>query len=290
MTNPNRQAFWLLKDVNRAVRDYSMIHSGDRVAVALSGGKDSFSLLRLLDLRRRTALEPYDLLAIHINADGRGSWKSVHPPLLAWLELSGIPFVIRPLILPSSEPLPLDCRRCTWNRRRALFEAARAEGCTTVAFGHHADDLAQTTLLNLLYHGVAETMAPARSYFDGALRVIRPLCYVAEKELRRFARANDFPAPPPPCPRANTSRRKFVADLIQTAEKGAQDAKINLLRAGLKNTQGELLSPGQIHQQHQGKDQERGIWDEHAHLVAPGHGVDQHQQQPGHTPQNDRQE
>ena len=266
-----------------------MIHSGDRIAVALSGGKDSFSLLRLLDLRRKTVPEHYDLIAIHINGDGSGPWEKAHPPLLAWLEQCGIPFVIRPFTIPNGETLPLDCRRCTWNRRRALFDVARAEGCNTVAFGHHADDLAQTTLLNLLYHGVTETMAPVRNYFDGLLRVIRPLCYVAEKDLRRFSRVNDFPAPPPSCPRGNTSRRKFVADLIHTAEKGAQDAKINLLRAGLKNTQPDLPLPGQIQQNHHSEDQERRIRDKHPHLISPCQGVDQHQQQSGSTAQNDGQ-
>lgn len=248
MTTPDRQAYWLLKDINRAIHEFDMIRDGERVAVALSGGKDSFSLLRLLDLRRQTSPERYELVAIHVNADGSGPWDAPHPPLVAWLEQAGFPYRIQVLVLPQDEPLPMDCRRCTWNRRRALFEAAQAEGCRTIAFGHHADDLTQTTLLNLLYHGVVETMAPTRSYFDGALRVIRPLCYVEEKDLRRFARASDFPSPPPPCPRAGTSRRKFVADLIRSAEGGAQDAKINLLRAGLKHTSGEAPLPGKIQQ------------------------------------------
>lgn len=244
------QAYWLLKNLNRAVREFDMIHAGERVAVAVSGGKDSLSLLRLLDLRRATAAQPYDLIAIHVNGDGDGAWEAVHPPLLQWLEQSGIAYRIQPFALPEGEALPLSCRRCTWNRRRALFEAARAEGCRTIAFAHHADDLAQTTLLNLLYHGVTETMAPVREYFDGALRIVRPLCYIEEKDIRRFARACGFPAPPPPCPRANTSRRQLVRDLLQIAEKGAQDAKINLLRAGLKNTSGTLPAPGQIQQDH----------------------------------------
>ncbi len=254
MTDIDRQAFWLLKDVNRAIRDYAMIRAGERIAVAVSGGKDSLSLLRLLDLRRKTASEAYDLLAIHVNGDGTGPWSAVHPPLLDWLERSGIPFLVRPLALPEGEPLPLDCRRCTWNRRRILFEAARAEGCAAVAFGHHADDLAQTTLLNLLYHGVAETMAPARSYFDGALRLIRPLCYLAEKDLRRYARACAFPDPPPLCPRADVSRRKRVAELIRDAERYAKDARVNLLRAGLKYTSPALPTPRQVQQQDSSED------------------------------------
>ena len=111
-TTPERQAYWLLKDVNRAIREFDMIRGGERVAVALSGGKDSFSLLRLLDLRRKTALESYELVAIHVNADGRGPWDAPHAPLVAWLDQSGIPYRIQPLTLPPGEP-------GSWTRRRS---------------------------------------------------------------------------------------------------------------------------------------------------------------------------
>lgn len=232
--DPLRLAYWLLKDVNRAIRDYQMIGDGERVAVALSGGKDSLALLRLLDLRRRSTGERYELAAIHVVGDARGPEAGLHAPLEAWLRESGYTYVIELLRLPEGEPLPMGCQRCTWNRRRTLFEAARRLGCTVVAFGHHADDLAQTTLLNLLFHGKVETMAPRREYFDGALRLVRPLCYTAEKDLRRFARAAGFPAPPPDCPQSDHSRRKLARDLLAQAERGCRDARTNLLRAGLR--------------------------------------------------------
>jgi tRNA 2-thiocytidine biosynthesis protein TtcA len=127
-----------------------------------------------------------------------------------------------------------DLHRCTWNRRKALFAATQKLGCNVVAFGHHADDLAQTTLLNLIYHGKVETMAPAREFFAGSIRLVRPLCYTAEKDLRRFARLCGFPPPPPDCPQSATSRRAQVKDLLRLAENGCKDARINLLRAGLK--------------------------------------------------------
>ena len=201
MTNdPSRLAFWLLKDINKAIRDFEMIHNGDRIGVALSGGKDSLSLLRLLDWRRRAVPEKYDLVALHILGDARGPECPQHPPLLDWLAGSGYEYAVETVIIPENEELLMDCQRCTWNRRRTLFQLGRECGCNVIAFGHHADDLAQTTLLNLLYSGQVETMTPQRDYFEGMLRLIRPLCYTAEKELRRFARANsDFPPPPPEC-------------------------------------------------------------------------------------------
>lgn len=138
--DPDRLAYWLLKDVNRAIRDFTMIADGGRVAVAVSGGKDSLSLLRLLDYRRRSAAERYTLAAVHVVGDARGPAIEAHRPLLEWLEASGVKHLVVPLYLPAEEPLPLGCQRCTWNRRRTLFEAAQRLGCNVVAFGHHADD------------------------------------------------------------------------------------------------------------------------------------------------------
>jgi len=232
-----RLAYWLLKDVNRAIREYEMIKDGDRVAVAVSGGKDSLSLLRLLDQRRESCEEGYERVAIHVVGDARGSGAPLHPALVEWLAASGYNYVIEPLTLPEGEQVPLDCHRCTWNRRRTLFESAKRLSCNVVAYGHHAGDLAQTTLLNLLFHGKVETMAPRREYFGGELRLVRPLCFTAEKDIRRFARANDFPIPPPECPRSSTSQRELARRLMRMAEQGSRSVPTNLLRAGLRGNE-----------------------------------------------------
>lgn len=234
-SDSDRLAYWLLKDVNKAIRDYAMIADGDRVAVAVSGGKDSLSLLRLLDLRQRQVPERYELAAIHVIGDARGPQTPCHQPLLDWLAANSYRYQVVRAYLPAKEALPLACHRCTWNRRRTLFEAAKQLSCNVVALGHHADDLAQTTLLNLLFHGVVETMAPRRGYFNGALRLIRPLCYVPEKELRRFAQATEFPPPPERCPRSHESQRQVTAGLLRQAQQYNRRARVNLLRAGLRS-------------------------------------------------------
>jgi len=229
-------AYWLLKDINRAIVEYSMIRDGDRVAVALSGGKDSLSLLNLLKFRKESARERYDVVAVHVAADARGNETPQHLPLMEWLNRCEFEYSIVTIETASDEKLPMNCQRCTWNRRKALFSEAIRLGCTVVAFGHHADDLAQTTLLNLIFHGKVETMAPTRHYFDGLLRVVRPLCYTAENDLRRFARHADFPPPPPDCPQSKQSRRELVKEMLRTASAACPGVRDNLLRAGLQGT------------------------------------------------------
>lgn len=230
-----RRGYFLLKKVNAAIREYEMIRDGDRIAVAVSGGKDSLSLLTLLRLRQRRILQRYELFAVHVRGDARGLDCPSHPALADWLQAHGYPFVIEPMELPSDEPLPLPCHRCTWNRRKTIFQIADRLGCNVVALAHHADDLAQTTLLNLFYGGRLETMAPAADYFGGRFRLIRPLAFVPEKELVYFARVCDFPPPLPDCPRAETSRRALMAQVLQLFHQDADKVRTNLVRTALRN-------------------------------------------------------
>jgi tRNA 2-thiocytidine biosynthesis protein TtcA len=237
-SDPTHLAYWLLKDINKAIREFRMIQDGDRIGIAVSGGKDSLSLLHLLDWRRKSVPEKYEIVALHINGDARGPECCSHPPLIEWLQHSGYEFAIEPVTIPENETLPMNCHRCTRNRRRTLFQVSQQMGCNVIAFGHHADDLAQTTLLNLFFGARTETMAPRRDYFDGELRLIRPLCYIREKAIRRFARANpDFPPPPPECPISDDTRRRRAEELIQLAENWAKNARKNLLRAGLRGNE-----------------------------------------------------
>lgn len=229
-------AYWLLKDLNKAVYQFNMIEEGDRIAVAVSGGKDSLALLELLNLRLASAKEKYQIVAVHVSGDANGPACHIHPPLVEWLESSGLAYVVEKFRLPENEKIPLNCHRCTWNRRKQIFEIARRENCNVVALGHHADDLAQTTLMNLVFHGKVETMAPTADYFGGVFRLIRPMCFLAESDIQRFAKAAGFPEPPPMCPRSQVSQRQTVQKFIRETQKQFPDTRYNILQAGLKNT------------------------------------------------------
>lgn len=243
-TRAERLAGFLLKKINKGVYEYGMIEDGDRIAVALSGGKDSFSLLELLRFRERFVPDKYTVAAIHVVGDARGPDGFPWPAEMEdWLRDRGIEYLIRPSHLAEDEQLPMTCDRCTWNRRRTLFEMAGELGCNKLAFGHHLDDLAQTALLNLVRHGRNETMAPKAEYFGGRYHIIRPLMYVPEIELKRYSSACEFPAPPPLCPRGQHSQRQQAKDLIAEMRKDCGKVTQNLVRSALTGYRRNSDSP-----------------------------------------------
>jgi len=227
--NDARQAPFLLREVTRAIGEFDLIVEGDRVAVAVSGGKDSRALLELLLRHRCKVPYRYDLLALHVVGTSAG-FPDLQPELEPWFRELGVEYHFAPLELPPGEPLPLSCFRCSWNRRKALFTAAVGLGCNKLAFGHHADDAAATTLLNLMFNGRLETMAPHVEFFDGAVTVIRPLIYVPEKELTRYGQAAGFPGDTT-CPQGLTSRRAQIKALLRQFGQDQRQIRANLWRA-----------------------------------------------------------
>lgn len=232
-------AYYLLKKVARAVREFSLIAPGDHIAVGVSGGKDSRTLLELL--LRGVALPQegdgapgprYRVTALHVDGSPAGL-PDLRPTLEPWLQAHDVPYEIVPIEVGEDESLPLDCFRCAWNRRKTLFQAADRLGCNKIAFAHHADDAAVTTLLSLMYKGRLETLAPSLNFFEGRFFVIRPLILVPEAEIARYARAAgwEFPAELD-CPRTATTRRADVQRFLHSLNGRERKAiRANLWRA-----------------------------------------------------------
>jgi tRNA 2-thiocytidine biosynthesis protein TtcA len=197
--------------------------------VAVSGGKDSRALLELLLRYQRKVPYQYDLLALHVVGVSAG-FPDRRPELETWFRELGVAYHFVPLELPPEEPLPLDCFRCSWNRRKTLFTAAVAPGCDKLAFGHHADDAAVTTLMNLVGNGRLETMVPRVEFFDGAVTVIRPLIYLAEKDLAYYGKAAGFPQHPA-CPQSLNSRRAQIKTFLRQFGREQDQIRANLWRA-----------------------------------------------------------
>lgn len=184
--------------VGKAIADYGMIAEGDRVMVCLSGGKDSYTLLDLLLSLQRSAPVRFDLLAVNLDQKQPGFPADVLPRYLTALS---VPFhiieqntyAVVKRVVPEGKTM---CGLCSRLRRGALYAHAAAHGITKIALGHHRDDIVETLFLNLFYGGKLKAMAPKLLSEDRRHIVIRPLAYVAERDIARYAAARDFPLIP----------------------------------------------------------------------------------------------
>ncbi|MGD2104268.1 MAG: ATP-binding protein [Anaerolineae bacterium] len=233
MTDPERIAYFLLRDVTRAIGEFDLLEDGDQVAVAVSGGKDSRAMLDLLLRHRDKVPYNYDLVALHVDASEAGL-PHRRPELEPWFRELGVEYAFIPLDLPPQEPLPLDCFRCSWLRRKTLFTASAERGCGKLALGHHADDAAVTTLMNLMFNGQLETMEPRVTFFDGVVTVVRPLIAIPEKELKRYGKAAGY-ANWRPCPQGAESKREEVEAFLRQFGRQQEQIRKNLWRAARKS-------------------------------------------------------
>jgi tRNA(Ile)-lysidine synthase TilS/MesJ len=154
--------------------------------------------------------EPLELSAIHVRLDADGATGGLPEATVRWLGSRNLELLEVEARLDGSEQLPLDCFACARVRRRTLLETADARGVSLVALGHHADDVVETWLLSLMYTGTPEVIPPVRSYFDGAVTVVRPLYELQRRELSRLARLAAFPSSLTRCRRKDEARREKV--------------------------------------------------------------------------------
>ncbi len=214
----------------KALYDYEMLDGLDHVAIALSGGKDSLCLLFLLHAIRGRGFAPFKLTAVHVSGEfscGAGIQMGYLKGICQQLDVD---LVVR----ESTQKLEtLECYSCSRERRRLLFEAAKEAGATTVAFGHHRDDNAQTLLMNLLHKGEFAGLLPKIVMQEYGVTIIRPLIYLAEEEIRRFAEQHQFLRISCRCPVGQRSNRRKTEELLNELERVYPNARSNVANAGL---------------------------------------------------------
>ena len=232
----------LIHNTGRAIADFGLISAGDRIMVALSGGKDSYALLLLLEALRRRAPVKFELLAVHLDQGQPGHSSE---PLRAWLTDNGFAhrIVREDTYAIVKETVPegrTPCSMCARLRRAILYRFADEFGCTKIALGHHRDDAVETLLLNLFFAGKLASMPARLISDDGAHTVIRPLIYCAEKDLADFAANRKVPILPCNlCGSLPNAQRKQMKSLLE---------KMEVEHPNLRQTM--LAALGNVHMSH----------------------------------------
>ena len=225
----------IAKKTTKAIADFNLIEDGDRVMVGLSGGKDSWALLQMLDVLRRKA--PIDFTLVSVNVDS--GYKEYQHDLIAktcagrgWelrIEHTTIGEVMDDILETNATP----CSLCARLRRGVLYRLAKEVGATKIALGHHLDDFIETLLLNLFFAGALKAM-PARLVSDNQKHVvIRPLVYVTEAEARAYAKENELPIIGCCCPACGdlSLQRQRVKRLVMELEREHPNVKGSMIKA-----------------------------------------------------------
>ena len=238
----------LRSSAGKAIADYGMIEAGDLVMVCVSGGKDSYTLLDLLMSLRRRAPVDFELVAVNLDQKQPGFPADVLP---AYLEQLGVPYrivtedtysVVK-RVIPQGKTM---CGLCSRLRRGILYRVAAELGATTIALGHHREDIVETLFLNMFFGARLKTMPPKLLSDDGRHIVIRPLAYCAEREVARYARGREFPIIPCRlCGSQEQAQRKQIKAMLSNWEREDPGRTVRLFRS-LQNVSASHLADPEL--------------------------------------------
>lgn len=223
----------------KALYEFSLIED-KKIAIALSGGKDSLTLLLMLKAISGRGFPPFELTAIHV----KGAF-SCGPSISGGYLSSFLEELEVPLIECESDQKleTLECYSCSRARRESIFSAAKERGISTIAFGHHRDDNVQTMLMNLLHKGEFAGMLPKVPMVNYGVTIVRPLIYVTEHEIREFAKLQGFARITCQCPVGQKSKRTEVESLLSELEEKFPNARNNIATAVMQSGLTKALRP-----------------------------------------------
>ena len=222
----------ILSKMRKAIEDYDMIQEGDKIAVALSGGKDSVALLYAMKNLQIFYPKKFELIAITVNPGFENFDTEVLKKIAenAKVELIIAPSDIKAIVFDvRKEKNP--CSLCANLRRGILNSVAKEHGCNKIALGHNEDDVIETFLLNLIYAGKLSTLAPV-TYMDRSnMTLIRPLIYTPEKYTKSFVKRNNIEIMPKVCPMDGKSKREYALELMKSIEIEYKHSRANIIGA-----------------------------------------------------------
>ena len=226
----------ILSYMRKAIEDYNMIEENDKIAICLSGGKDSITMLHAFKALQRFYPKKFDIIAVSINPGFEFFDTKFLQDMCDKLEI--------PLFIENSHAQEIvfeirkeknPCSLCANLRRGTINSIAIREGCNKIALGHNEDDVLETFLLNLFYTGSINTFSPV-SYMDrSGITLIRPLIYTPEKETKRFVKKNNLTVMPKVCPMDGTSKREDMKQMLFSLKKDIPMVRANLFGAIKRN-------------------------------------------------------
>src|SRR5207237_870953 len=246
----------LLHQVGRAIQEFGLIEDGDRILLGISGGKDSFTLLYLLQRLRERAPVSFELIACNLDQGHPGFpagrlEEYLHAQGCQVRMLREDTYSVVKRLTPEGATA---CAVCSRLRRGILYSAAAEMGCTKIALGHHRDDLIESLLLSMLFTGKMRSMPPKLRSDDGRNVVIRPLCYAAEEDIAAFAQEQKFPLIPCDlCGSQENLQRKRVKKLLCDLEREHPAVRASLL-ASMGNVMPEHLLDASLKREARGRD------------------------------------
>ena len=213
------------------MRTYHLIDDGDRVLVALSGGKDSLCLLDLLAQRQRIFMPRFSIEAIHIRMDNIAYETDTHYLEDFCRQRNVNLHVVNTSFDASTDKRKSPCFLCSWNRRKQMFNLAQEIGCNKIALGHHMDDLIHTALMNECFQGRFDTMPVFLQMKKMPLAIIRPLCLCHESDIKAYAEQEDYQKQRKLCPYEKDSYRTDIQQIFQQMESLNPEARYSIWNA-----------------------------------------------------------
>jgi len=230
------------KTVGRAINIYSLIKENDKVAVGLSGGKDSLVMLETLANRRKRLPIDYEVTAVHVHVKNIGYETDLDfiKDFCDQLKVN-LHVIYSEIDLEKDKKKPI-CLVCSSLRRKILFDFVKEKGCSKLALGHHRDDAIETLLMNMISNSSISSMSPSLSMFSGQFRLIRPLILLGEDEIKEYARLRKYPQQIKICPHGDDTRRSDAKRLLVEMEKIDKYARRNIY-SSMSNIHNKYLPP-----------------------------------------------